>query len=330
MRASAFSTAFLALLVGCGGGGGGGGTVSPTASPVAITASNYQAVAQKSVAATTYLMDSTSFVTGAEMAPRGQVLIAFTRAQIRRLPGWFATAPRLVTGAVTTESKDCSGGGTVTVTSNDLNGNLVVDAGDSATLLATDCVEFGVTINGTIGVDVRTLTGSLESDNFSASIVMTLSSLRAVSDAGSVTGNGSISLAMVGNGVNSGSVDMTIDGLTMAGQVGGVTDTLTLQGWRITSTLTPLGNGSSTSTTVEGTFISDALGPGSVTVATKAPFVQADSDVNPVSGRFIATGANGSKIRLTAQNATSVLLELDADGDNAYETSTTEFWSALI
>ena len=46
--------------------------------------------------------------------------------------------------------------------------------------------------------------------------------------------------------------------------------------------------------------------------------------------QLLAAGANGSKLRMTVQSASSVLLELDANGDGSYETRTTHTWADLI
>ena len=329
---SKISLALLVLLAACGGGGGGGdggGTPVAAATPLAITAANYEAVAQQSVTATTYLMDTGGFVTGAQLAPREQVLINFSRAQITRLGRLFAVAPRLATGVTTTETQVCSGGGLISSTINDMAGNQMVDAGDSASVVASNCVEFGATINGAMGIEFRAVSGNFDGDVYSATVVMTLSNLQASTGAGQVSGNGSITLALAGSGFKTGSLDMTITSLTMIGRVAGVNETLTLQDWRIVSNFSPSGAGIITRTTVNGTLISAAQASQSVTVATVTPFVQSGNNAYPASGQFIATGANGSKIRVTAQNATTVLIELDADGNNVYEASRTRLWSDL-
>ena len=50
------------------------------------------------------------------------------------------------------------------------------------------------------------------------------------------------------------------------------------------------------------------------------------SDQFPSSGQIIITGASGSKARQTAISNTQYSLEVDADGDDIYETVTTENW----
>ena len=49
----------------------------------------------------------------------------------------------------------------------------------------------------------------------------------------------------------------------------------------------------------------------------------------PSSGQAVVTGAGGSKVRVTANSATSVTVSLDANGDGTYETSVNKPWSEL-
>jgi hypothetical protein len=58
--------------------------------------------------------------------------------------------------------------------------------------------------------------------------------------------------------------------------------------------------------------------------------VQVRGSPYPNAGQVTATGLGGSKMRLTVQSATTVQIELDADGNGAYETSVTKPWSELI
>lgn len=331
-KTALLSLVMLGLLSACGGGGGddsGTAVVPLVSTPLAITSSNYQAVAQQTVTATIYLMDTSSLATGAEMAPRARVLIDFARLQVNRLGKMFASQRAVAAGVTTSETMACSGGGSITGTVNDLNGNQAIDTGDSATVVAANCAEFGATISGTITVEFRSVTGVFNGPNYSATVLMGLDNLRAATSAGTVTGNGSISLAMTGNGPDTGTLDMTIGNMTMAGQIAGVNETLTLQDWRLVSTVSQAGSVLSTSSTVSGRLISSSLSSQSVTVATVTPFVQLGGDFYPSSGQFIATGANGSKIRTTALNGTTVRIELDADGDNVFETTVNRPWSEL-
>lgn len=50
---------------------------------------------------------------------------------------------------------------------------------------------------------------------------------------------------------------------------------------------------------------------------------------NPTSGVLLVTGANNSKLRVTALDNTNVQLAVDADGDGTYETTSTTTWAAI-
>ena len=56
-------------------------------------------------------------------------------------------------------------------------------------------------------------------------------------------------------------------------------------------------------------------------VVTVTPFFIATGDTFPSSGQLVVTGAANSKARLTALSSTQFQVEVDADGDDIYETT---------
>lgn len=324
----AASAVLAAALTACGGGGSGDSGTPVVPSAATISASNYEGVARQSVVAATYLDDATGLITGAQVAPSAQTLFAYTRAQLRRLPGLFASRTPLVTGATSTDTFGCTGGGSISVQSTDNNGNGNVDVGDSATLTALDCIEEGATISGAITLSFSAVSGDLDSDVYNATVSVSLAALRASTPAGNAAGSGQFTLAISSNG-SSSSLDLSVPSLSITGSFGGISDTVTMQDYRMTSASALSGGRQRVSTTVSGSVGSAALAGGTVTLATVAPLVQFEGDLAPSSGQITATGASSSRMRLTVQSTTSVLLELDADGNGAYEASVVRTWASL-
>lgn len=324
--------AALALGAACGGGGGGGGDsgtpVVPTSAP--ITATNYVGVARQGVGAADYLGDTGGLVTGAQVAPSAQALFAFSRAQALRLGTWIARNPRLATGVVSTTTEACSGGGSITIRTDDVNGNGEADAGDSGTLTANACVEAGATIGGTLVVSFTAVSGVLGVGSYSASASITLQGLSASTAAGSVNGSGQFSLALSGNGTQSSTVELVVSSLTLAGTLGGVSDTVRLTDFRLASSTATVGGRLRTSTTASGSLSSTAVAGGTVTLSTPQALLQFEGDAYATSGQLLAVGANSSRVRLTVLSNSTVQLELDADGNGAYETTSNHTWASLI
>lgn len=322
----------IAGLAGCGGGGSGD-AVLPTPvtdpQPLAITVANHEAVARQSTLASSYLLDTGGLVNGAQLAPDTRTLISFTRGQLARMGALFRAAPQQLSGVTRSEVLACSGGGSINASLTDVNGNGEVDNGDSAQLVASNCVEAGATLSGTLAMSFSGVSGDPLSDVFGVTASVTLTSLRANTGAGDVTGNGSMTLVISSTGVDRLMLDIRVPVLVTSGQIGGVSDTMTLQDWRIVSTTAPTITGLTTTINASGTTISTALGGKAVTVATVVPLVVLGSDTHPSSGQFTATGAALSRVRVTALDATTARIELDENGDGVYERSADRAWTVL-
>lgn len=326
-KRSLLATSIL-VLTACGGGGGGT-TPPPTSGALALTTSNYTAAVQESLSSADYITRSSALLTGAQVVD-DHAMVRAALTVFQRSGRWFVRAAPLATGVVTTEVEPCDNGGILTITINDQNGNNDADTGDSARAVATNCVIAGVTTNGTLDIVFTSVSGSFASPVFSVGATVTLDNFRAASAAGSAVGNGQIAVAINATGVNSQTFTLTVPSLTAVSTFGGTSSTRTLSSFAINAVTTPAGFGSSTAVSVNGTLSSTGLGAGTITIATTAPFVQSSSATYPSSGQLVVTGAANSKARATVQSGTTVLIELDADGNGAYETSTTRLWSQLI
>lgn len=138
-------------------------------------------------------------------------LIDLARAQLPRLPRWFAAAAPRFTAARVTEVEPCSGGGDLSVTLNDINNNQDLDVSESFTTVARSCVEFDATVNGTLGMQVTSLSGDVDSDHYQSGATTTLTNLSVTMPGGNAVGNGSIAMDLLGSGPGAGRTTLIFD-----------------------------------------------------------------------------------------------------------------------
>jgi hypothetical protein len=326
-----------AVLVACGGGGGdSGGTAAGSgttaASPLALTASNYVAAGQEVLSTSSVVQVSASLVTGVETA-NSAALLQFAQSKLDKLPAWFRDTPATVTGAVYTGVEACSGGGSMAYTLEDQGQLNVFDRGDSVTVRATNCRESGSVVNGTLVMTANSVTGTYGVPPYAATVLVSYSNLASVASAGSMTFNGATAMSLNVPSITSVyTVTMqTNPSLNLTGNWGSTPYSSTLS--NLNSSLTQnFVNGGSYYEAMEGsgTVVSSSLGTQSLAFVVAQPFTRWLSDSYPHSGQMVLTGANGSKVRITAQSNTQVLIELDADGNGIYETATNRAWSSLL
>lgn len=328
LAGAALSSALL--LTACGGGGGdNGGTPPPLGgSALRITSTNYVRVSQEAVATAFYVADSAGFVTGAQVADEA-LLMRTVRTQLLRLPKRFGAATPRPVGAVITESEDCSGGGSVTIALDDTNNDQDISAGETARLTFANCIELGVRVGGAMTVRLDTLSGNLDSNVFAFSATATLENFAVTASGVSASGNGQIRVAINSTGFNAQTSTVDVTNLTTTVNLGNETTTRTAISLRVTDQTSPSGGSWIDTLSISGTVSSTALEARSITIATVTPFTVAANALYPHTGRATFTGESGSSVRLTAQSATQVLLELDADGNGLYEASTLKNWSEL-
>nr|WP_315201998.1 hypothetical protein [uncultured Albidiferax sp.] len=327
----------LAALAACGGGGGDsapttGGTPTPSTA-LKLTGSNYTVAAQEALSTANALQNASAFsevVTGVAVSGPGLPL-AFARAQVPKLQDWFRTVPQHVTGAVQQYTEPCAGGGTLGVTVSDVNGNQSLDAGDSVNIAATSCNLNGNTVNGNLGMAVNSTSGNLRSNVYGLNLGMAFGNFSVSSTTGSDTLNGSMTLAVQSMGINNIVTTLSApNSMSMVGNYGGVASSQSLTGYSSSVTVSPTPSGYSESTLYNGTLSSNSFNAQTVVLSTATPFVRTNLQNFPASGQVVLTGADGSRVRITAQNVSTVQIELDADGNGVYELSTTRAWSSLL
>ena len=124
------------------------------------------------------------------------------------------------------------------------------------------------------------------------------------------------------------SLTVGANALTVASTAPGYVDTIVYDpGMQLTVTATD-GTVPQSDVRLNGSFTASSIG-GRVVVATLLPLRQLGTDADPSSGQVVVTGASGTHLRVTALNATSVQLDLDADGDSTYERSGVFAWDTI-
>lgn len=331
--AASLAAALSTGLSACGGGGGdsgGGGVAPPLSTPLTLTPANYTTAAQESLASAFFVGQAGSLAIGAQ-ASQGTAIAQRAIDTVLRLAPRLTARPPVATGVTVSETLDCSNGGNLRATVDDVNNNGDLDAGESFVIVANACVEGSDTLNGRLTANIVALGGSLETNVFNLTAAMTLDQFNVASAAGSTTGNGQLRVAINSTTARSMDTTVTVTDISSTRRFGGVTSTSTLTNATVQLNIRPVGStGFSTSTRVDGTFASTALESKSLSLATVTPFVQASTADYPSSGQATLSGASGSKVRVTAQNSSTVLIELDGDGNGTYETSTIRTWESLI
>lgn len=219
----------------------------------------------------------------------------------------------------------CADGGTLTTSFDDKDGNSVVSTGDVITIAFAQCHE---TVASTVDGAVTILVSSTPTaSQFAASVQF---QALAVVDAGASSSiNGQVSVAETDTDTRSDStITVGAQGLTATLVSSTYTDTLAFDAGMVVTT----GSDHSiddVSITMAGSFASRTLG-GRVTVATPTPLFEGAADAFPSSGVLRITGISGSTLVVTALNSSQAQLQLDANGDGTFESTSTVAWTSLV
>ena len=320
----------IAALTACGGGGG---SAPVTTAPTATLNSANQTIAAQDTSSSAYLpLMGAQTLTGAQTVDES-VLFAIARKQLDQLPSYLASAKAdaTLTGVVQSQTIACRFGGTLTASASDPDNNGVLSAGDSVSITANNCVEAEGTLTGSLSFGVNRFTGTMGSNSFNGDFTMTFNGFNVSASQFSASANGSLTLALSASGANTLSASISTSSLAVSGTYAGVTRSRTLANYSATSSRTPDASyGYLTRYTLSGTLTSSALSSQAVSFTTTTPFVSRPSDAYPSSGAMVISGAANTKVRVTAQSASQVKLELDANGDDVYEQSTTLSWNTLM
>lgn len=348
MRSALTLIAASVLVVACGGGSDSatnaespasvvtpvtptpvGPSPAPTATSAPLTSANYVTVAQEALSSSAYLTTATAIVTGAQTS-NPEVMIRFAQAQLSKLQQQLASASATAVGVVSTDTVSCDGGGSLTISENDVNGNQSADPGDSGSITATNCAFEGSLLNGELIVTFISVTGDMDSFPFTTSASIKFNNFGAQVGSARSVGNGTLVISINAPNANNLSVALSTSSFGFSTAYGDVTYNKTLTNYFSSVSTSPTGSGMASTTSTSGMLSSSAFDSKSIDIATPTPFVRVGAQAYPSSGQLLITGASGSKVRLNATSATQILIELDADGNGSYETSISKLWSEML
>ncbi|GEM_PF-1697739 len=326
-----------ALLSSCNSAGGG---TAPPAAAVAITAQNSAqasgAAYQGASTASSSGSSGTAVLTGTVTVGGGGSpdLARFARSQLALLAslGYTSGTPLLV-GGVISRSASCDPPlagvpGSVAVSFDDADNNGRLSSGDTLNASFSNCylASEGKTFSGAFSLTGLTLTGtpSVAGTVWSATATFSFSNLQISGLAAGDTVQGAFTYS-------GGSQD----GVTISGSLSGAS--LSIQ--RSPGPTLTLSNFSLSATEDASTGAYSFYGSGRVTdsalggyvdfqIPSSTPFAGVGS-ADPSSGSMTVTGANGTRVRLTALGASAVRLDVDTNGDGAYDLTLSESWSDI-
>lgn len=337
----------VVLLVGCGGGGGGSSSPNlsydgPTGA-VLINGSNADAIAgyAASQATSGELTSATSNIplglSGPAAAGSGPQPSVHPLSELAKKYAAMALdrntySANLLPGVTESQSQDCSGGGTVTLTVTYADPNQP-SVGDRVSIIFINCVEGSDRSNGTVTVVLKDVTVNPDQTLGDFAADFTFSNLKITDLA---TGdyawlNGGFTAGFTGDGQTTPLVfSLSGSSLVVEEKTGAVTEQALLSNFSFVDTVHLNGD---LSYDHDFTIASTEIG-GSVTVVTENPFTIYAPDSYPTVGQLVVTGANNASVKLTAVDNTSVTIEYDLDGNGTYGDGTdpiqkTVAWSAL-
>jgi len=326
----------LALLTACGGSSGDGATTTtPPPAGVKITSANQTSAARAgldaglSMAMAQGALGSGAAASPAAVAGRAHALTSLVRHAVDSATRKTAAGLDAHAAVLSSANENCAVGGTVSSSFDDKDGNLMLSAGDVITATFSQCRDSSTsTINGTVVITVAA-NPQVNGSNSQLSVNAQFQTLAVTDTGSSYTVNGSVSVAETDNDVTTNTaITIGSGGLSLVVAATGLNDTITL-GAGLAVTTTTADDGSFAAVAVNGSVTSSALG-GTVSIATPIALSGPGSDAYPSAGQMVITGASGSKVRISAVSNAQATLELDADGDGSYESSSTVAWSSLV
>ena len=319
------------LLAGCGGGGGGG-TPAPVTGPqaLAITEANAKPVAANALDSaqnTTAARSGTSLLTGVQVEGGGAASTSafLAMAQLARAAAGVAkAAPALPTAVAINETAACPLGGSMSVTGN-MSVMDAMMAGDNLSINASNCaVDVGgmaTVMNGAMSISV--ISGSASSLPFHVVLGMTASGLSVQSGGATVVATGDARLDWSATSTTVQSIAVTGTSMSSRETIGTSVRTTVLQNYAQSVAL----NGTTVTCSLGASVQTDStqLGAsgGAYTISTPTPVMWNSATGAVTAGTVKVVAGAGSQLLMTIAADGSVALQLDANGDGAFEKTLT-------
>ena len=333
----AVAAATLLALGACGGGGSSSDGASADQNPrgpeqaPAVTAENVedQAALAYQAASSVYNSHLGGGLTGG--ASDGYVgawpAVNVTLDRLQGMPfqnGLARARSAIAVTPFTTRTEPCTDGGSLTLALSDVDGDGVTSTGDSMRLDFAECSEDGVVTSGAIEVSGIGSTENAEGFTISGDYrLISVSSRALAAGTAPVVLDGDMRIqARYSTGAQP-SIESTLSGSRLSSATSG-RPTAVLTDYRATVIVV---SGSDQYRYSFDGQVSDGE-HAALTLTTPTPMVGQGGD-HPSSGSLVATGADGSALRISARSSTTVEIGLDAQGDGQFEQTFTRSWSQL-
>jgi hypothetical protein len=340
---SAFVLATVAsALTACGGEGSDPNRPIDPA-PLRVTSGNQTTVARAAlssgfaVARTSSVSTTATDRAGAQSATNagtGGAAGALDGAVRAALTPWLAQRRSTIqsagahpAAAVAAPPETCANGGTRSANFDDRDNNSATSAGDVVTVTFAACSFDQVVLDGTMVVNVTAVSAT------SLSGSMQFQQVKVTSGSMKTTIAGAADVTETDDGSHTDTaIVVGAAGLSIAVASPSYSDTVSLVNtFTIDTSASDTADGATVR--IDGPFTASSL-PSldghALRVDTVAPLVVSATSGYPASGQLRIKDDYGGVLLLTVTDATKVHLQLDADGNDTYESDTSVAWSALL
>ncbi len=312
----------LAGLSACGGGGGGGS--SPPDSPAVIDAGNAVTITREVVSVG---LDAGAFggvVGGGGILSADGGSNALTQSLAQSLVRRRATIQQVQPAVrVGPETFDCLVTGTVRL-SGSLNSDITLTPGDRISIDFNNCDDAdGAVYDGGMRIDVASFSGDILNDVYALGAAVTFTDLAITAGGETIIGDGNLEIDL----------DFTVPLISETAESGSLftfragNDAWILRDFALMTVED--GTGASLVTRISGSgTLEGSRFEGAVNFVALSPLVVTGDDY-PATGEVLITGANGATIRATVQNAQTVQLAIDVNGDGLVDDTQQVPWSSL-